>query len=528
MRANFIFELTGVPSGLTAIGDWVLLFFQRIWFPFLLAFLIFLLTPFFNRTQQGWEDWLMRRHVRGQFFAPIKIVYFDENDLASLGGWPLSRNVYAFVAQRLCQLGVQAVGFDVYWGPRPSAPDENDLALAAVLAQNENLCGSFYFEDLGVSGADTSRVAPLEWPAPIANGNVITAAGLHVPATELLHGPARYGFANLIADDNGVLRAAPLFVRNRAAIFPSFSRVLAHRFARPLRDSSVTQIKINYQVEVQHLPLVPLRGILSAEFDSARAAELRGSIVLVGIISTQLGFARPTPIAPEMPIVAVHAQVLDNLLSQSSLRPFPQWLWLITLALLAALFAVLRGASLKRLLLVSFVLALFGVCLAVLLWRMNLVFPNNAYLFSLLLLALPGLLARARRQQQTLAMETANRAALEKEFREAVQAATRAQAETAKTRQRFQQEIARLRRELTTISPAQQTAQMATEFPEIVHGLESPMAKVLSELARIAATEAPVLITGESGTGKELVAHAIHQKSARACAVRRCELRRAA
>lgn len=47
-------------------------------------------------------------------------------------------------------------------------------------------------------------------------------------------------------------------------------------------------------------------------------------------------------------------------------------------------------------------------------------------------------------------------------------------------------------------------------------GKSPQLMEVLNTVARIARTEASVLITGESGTGKELIAEAIHQNSLRA------------
>ncbi len=46
-------------------------------------------------------------------------------------------------------------------------------------------------------------------------------------------------------------------------------------------------------------------------------------------------------------------------------------------------------------------------------------------------------------------------------------------------------------------------------------GSSEPMQHVYDLVARVAPTDAPVLVTGESGTGKELVAQAVHDMSAR-------------
>ena len=55
----------------------------------------------------------------------------------------------------------------------------------------------------------------------------------------------------------------------------------------------------------------------------------------------------------------------------------------------------------------------------------------------------------------------------------------------------------------------------AVGFEEII-GVSPVMCKVLSQLQKVATTDATVLILGETGTGKELLARAIHRKSNRA------------
>jgi NtrC-family two-component system response regulator AlgB len=58
---------------------------------------------------------------------------------------------------------------------------------------------------------------------------------------------------------------------------------------------------------------------------------------------------------------------------------------------------------------------------------------------------------------------------------------------------------------------------LAEEAPDVEITSRSPaMRGVLDMAARVAATDAPVLITGENGTGKSILARAVHRQSARA------------
>jgi transcriptional regulator with GAF, ATPase, and Fis domain len=61
---------------------------------------------------------------------------------------------------------------------------------------------------------------------------------------------------------------------------------------------------------------------------------------------------------------------------------------------------------------------------------------------------------------------------------------------------------------------SQKDVNQASMFEEIV-GTSSALREVLSRVAKVAPSDATVLIAGETGTGKELIARAIHKRSSR-------------
>src|SRR5215831_7633956 len=68
-----------------------------------------------------------------------------------------------------------------------------------------------------------------------------------------------------------------------------------------------------------------------------------------------------------------------------------------------------------------------------------------------------------------------------------------------------------------TAKVAELERRLAEEVPDVdISSRSAAMHAVLDTAARVAATDAPVLITGENGTGKSILARAIHRQSPRA------------
>ncbi|RMI14653.1 MAG: sigma-54-dependent Fis family transcriptional regulator [Calditrichaeota bacterium] len=70
--------------------------------------------------------------------------------------------------------------------------------------------------------------------------------------------------------------------------------------------------------------------------------------------------------------------------------------------------------------------------------------------------------------------------------------------------------------EATELTPAQKEKRLQKHYHfHRMIGQSKPMQQVYRKIQEVASTDIPVLLVGESGTGKEMVAHAIHDLSAR-------------
>ena len=475
---------------------------------FLIAMILYVCSPFFFPMQKHLEYWMMKKHVQKRFETPIRILYFDENDINHLGGWPLPRNVYAYLIEQLNQLGVKAVGFDIFWEEAHTGNNENDFLLESILEKGYPVVGSFYFRSF-----DTH--VPPYWKQLLGSSTDIESVnvkGPMLPSGPFLYSGADFGFINLPLEESGIVEKAVLQVSWGDTLLTSFASLLAQHDVDPLHSGK--QIRINYDVPLEQMPFVPIRSLNSGVSQDSLSGLFRDSIVLVGVVSSQFGFNRATPVHSNMPVVAIHAQIVDNLIQNKSLKAMPAWIVFLFVLSLSCLAYLLKHQRLWIQLSVFIGLSLISLVLMDLSFQIHLIFPYSLVQVGIAVFWITSILVTMVSQQGLMNSEIAKREKLEMAFSKKVHQASQIEREYVNLRNKYQDEIQNIREELNHLPPEEKN-RLKELFPNIICSSSGPMMQVLSEMNRVAKTDEPVLITGETGTGKDLVAKGIFEQSSR-------------
>ncbi len=323
--------------------------------------------------------------------VPVKIVDIDDESLAKLGQWPWPRSVMADLLAKLREQGVAAVALDIVyaepdrtapalvapsWGLQPGDPllaavearvKDPDRVLAEEIARGRVV--------IGVSMSDTSTNYPLTRKAGLSKigGKGIDPAdylvdypGVIASLPILQEAAAGIGNINTVYDRDGIVRRVPLLVDGGGTIYPSLAaealRVALGEKNFVIKSSGAqgtwlvgwragivgfaigkaSNLPIKTDPEAQvwlrdtgHLQerYVPAWKVLAGE------ADLGGSIVFIGTSAPGLKDLRSTPNASAVAGVEVHAQIVEQILTNDFLeRP----LWATELELVALL--LLGGA----------------------------------------------------------------------------------------------------------------------------------------------------------------------------------------
>jgi adenylate cyclase len=289
---------------------------------------------------------------------PVVIVDIDEKSLRTVGQWPWPRTRVADLINRLTQMGALVIAFDIVFAePDRMSPgvaadvfrDLDDATKSKLRALPSN---DAVFADalrnshvvLGESGLPFAVTQP-EGAKPAvgiatmggdARPFLLNFPGLlrNVPILEQA-GSGR-GLFTIRAERDGIVRRVPIVMQAQGTIMPSLtlemlrvvsgsSTVLIRSDNAGVQSAAVPGFVIptdrNGQLWIHFAPHDLARYVSAADILEGKvpAERVNHRLVLVGTSAVGLLDSKTTPLDPVMPGVEVHAQVLENVLTQSVL-----------------------------------------------------------------------------------------------------------------------------------------------------------------------------------------------------------------
>jgi len=343
--------------------------------------------------------------------VPVVIAAIDEKSLGKYGQWPWSRTTLAKITDRLTELGAVVIAFDALFAePDRTSPaviaatlpadaqydsaraqlatlPDPDAEFAAALARSPSVIAFSYSFDAALSAdpaisfpygfstivAGAGKAAPQADPDLSAYeayvASKVAGAPYAILPLETFVSSAR-GMGEVHAGDfdpDGVVRRVPLAVSIGSKLYPTLAgdslrvgvggqtaqvRVTFDGFVEKMRIGEAI-IPVNdrgelllYDTGSEPRRYVSLADIFEPDFDVRRVS---GRMVLVGATAEGLKDLRPTPLAPNMPGVEIHAQILEQILGNIYLtRPYNademEWNFLAGFGVVLLVFLYRRSA----------------------------------------------------------------------------------------------------------------------------------------------------------------------------------------
>lgn len=315
---------------------------------------------------------------------PVRIIAIDDTSISIEGQWPWPRDRIAELLEKISKLEPAAVGFDIIFSEedRLSLPeilkrlppsDERDMIASKL--KDESIRKSNYvtatFQDSPVSLAavltnDGSNDLPKAKSTPVILGTQAEKAlprfkSAMAPIDSLRESAPGLGAINVLPDSDLIIRTVPtaFVVGNepQTTILPSLFIELLRLAQRDLPSGdmsgpsalvrlsnasgemqigaapTVTSLKIGAfqfpterdgQLRIHYTGHQEGRFISASDIFSGRTSpdEIRDRILLVGITAAGLGDIHSTPIDPVLHGVEIHAEAIEQVVSEAKLvRP---------------------------------------------------------------------------------------------------------------------------------------------------------------------------------------------------------------
>lgn len=306
--------------------------------------------------------------------APTVMVAIDEQSIANIGRWPWPRAYIASMVDLLQSYNVKVVGLDIIYSGKDSNqgileirnlinnitndPDyaqkgyapvlallketekklDNDALLTNAIAAGKNVVLPLSF----TPGKPTGRIA-VSLPDYLQKNSIshtgvdysITAREMAPPVPEFAAASQGLGHAAFIADSDGTVRSAPLFINFEERIFPSFALQLTLKYL----NFDLTNVQLGKEIKFgrKTIPLydnnkmlisftegIPCYSFFDVINKKVAPTVFKDKIVIISPSTAGSGLLKDTPTAAGVSPGIVMANVIENIINDNHIER-PNW-----------------------------------------------------------------------------------------------------------------------------------------------------------------------------------------------------------
>ncbi|MDX9813033.1 MAG: adenylate/guanylate cyclase domain-containing protein [Sulfurimonadaceae bacterium] len=324
----------------------------------------------------------------------IVIVDIDEPSLERFSQWPWSRDIVAKILENLTKSKVAIIGLDMVFAeddrtsPSLLAKKLNldmelenyDEILAKTLSQTPTILGySFDFNQKNT--LKTPSIPAVFVEKNKEDGYILEAPSVRLNIDILQDSAYSSGFFNILPNQDGIIRLAPLLISMDDMLYPSLSlemiralygasRVYVNYGKNGVENITLDELSIptdsygrlliNYRGDEKSFTYVSAKDIYDKPDES-----LEDAIVLVGTSAIGLLDLRATPFSEVFAGVEIHANIIDNILSGDFIQkpPYGDGLNIFSI-FVSSFFVVLVIAFVPLLLKITLFLLILGAFIA--------------------------------------------------------------------------------------------------------------------------------------------------------------------
>jgi adenylate cyclase len=305
-----------------------------------------LLGNFLNYTnsfESKFYDFRMKAAINSKFMSKdIVLVKIDDYSLEKIGFWPIPRNNYAQMIEKLQAFGAKVIAMDVLF-PERSPDAAADLAFGESIKKFQTAGGRVFIGySLGTSEQDSLAEAPLEMLDDAVLTRNVPQSDIYqsrigkftFPIQEILTSGVGLGYLTAAQDSDGIFRQYQLIInvdtiyygslgfnafeaysgsKNTFKIFADNTGVL-ELDTKPLEISRTGETKIRYIGGESNFDSIALYDLLQADAsDEKFRSRIANKIIFIGSTATGAHDLRPTPIDSKLPGVYAHMNMAHML-----------------------------------------------------------------------------------------------------------------------------------------------------------------------------------------------------------------------